>query len=437
MGRFLPARPLSIQHRGPAMTIAITDPMTDAGGLDGAALARRLRGLRRKGQVKALLLIAPLMLFLIAVFVLPIGMLLTRAADNREVSRTLPQTAAALDLWDGRDTPGEAIFTAFAADLKAASSENVAEIAKRLNYYETGMRSMLMKTARLIRKADAPYRPAFAAIDPQWDTPRYWRVLKQAMPRLTDFYLLSALDLHRDETGAIAGMAGENAFHRDILLRTFAVSISVTLICLLLGYPLAALIARSRGAIANTLLILVLLPFWTSLLVRTSAWVVLLQSRGVVNSALAWAGLIDPAAPLDLIYNRTGVLIAMTHILLPFMVLPIYSVMKSIPPVYMRAAASLGAPPFSVFWRVYLPMSMPGVSAGCLLVFILALGYYITPALVGGQRDQMISYFIAYYANQVTNWGMAAALSAILLVAVLVLYAVYNRLVGVDRLRMG
>ncbi|MGO4838226.1 ABC transporter permease, partial [Rhizobiaceae sp. 2RAB30] len=163
----------------------------------------------------------------------------------------------------------------------------------------------------------------------------------------------------------------------------------------------------------------------------------LLQSRGVVNSALAWAGIIDPEAPLDLIYNRVGVLVAMTHILLPFMVLPIYSVMKGIPPVYLRAASSLGASPFSAFWRVYLPMSMPGVSAGALLVFILALGYYITPALVGGPRDQMVSYFIAYYSNQVTNWGMAAALSAILLIAVLILYAVYNRIVGIDRLRIG
>jgi putative spermidine/putrescine transport system permease protein len=171
--------------------------------------------------------------------------------------------------------------------------------------------------------------------------------------------------------------------------------------------------------------------------VRTTAWVVLLQGRGVINSALIWLGLLQPDQPLELIYNRIGVLIAMTHILLPFMVLPIYSVMKAIPPVYLRAASSLGAPPLSAFWRVYLPMSLPGVSAGCLLVFILALGYYITPALVGGPRDQMISYFIAYYANQVTNWGMAAALSGILLVAVLILYAVYNKLVGVDRLRIG
>jgi putative spermidine/putrescine transport system permease protein len=418
------------------MTIAHVD-QTAALPPEGAALARRLRDVRRKRQVTALLLVAPLMLLLLAIFVLPIGALLTRAVDNSEVGRTLPATATALDVWNGEGAPGEAVYAAFAADLKAAPRADVAEIAKRLNYYETGMRSTLIKTARAIRDAEPPYQQAFVAVDEQWGTPHYWRILKQAMPELTGFYLLAALDLTRDASGAITAVTPENAVHVEVLVRTFVVSISVTLTCLLLGYPLAALIARSKGAVANTLLILVLLPFWISLLVRTSAWVVLLQSRGVINSGLAMAGIIDPSQPLDLIYNRTGVLIAMTHILLPFMVLPIYSVMRSIPPVYLRAASSLGAPPVSAFWRVYLPMSMPGVSAGALLVFILALGYYITPALVGGPRDQMVSYYIAYYANQVTNWGMAAALSAIMLVAVLILYAVYNRLVGIDRLRMG
>jgi putative spermidine/putrescine transport system permease protein len=418
------------------MAITLTDEVVRNAG-DTVALTRRLRDLRRKGQFRALLLVAPLLIFLLAIFVLPIGMLLTRSVDNSEVARTLPSTVAALASWNGETAPDEVIYAAFAADLRGSPREDVAEVAKRLNYYRTGMRSMLLKTARTLRNAQAPYKDAFIAIDEQWGTPRYWQILKQAMPELTDFYLLAALDMSRDEADAITGVAPENAVHVDVLLRTFTVSASVTLLCLLLGYPLAALIARSKGAVANTLLILVLLPFWTSLLVRTSAWVVLLQSRGVVNSALAWLGLIDPSQPLELIYNRIGVLVAMTHILLPFMVLPIYSVMKSIPPVYLRAASSLGAPPLSAFWRIYLPMSMPGVSAGGLLVFILALGYYITPALVGGPRDQMVSYYIAYYSNQVTNWGMAAALSAILLIAVLILYAVYNRIVGIDRLRIG
>ena len=153
------------------------------------------------------------------------------------------------------------------------------------------------------------------------------------MLRVTDFYILSALDLMRDENGDIAGVPPATAINLEVLARTFTVSASVTVMCLLLGYPLAALIARSKGAAANVMIVLVLLPFWTSLLVRTSAWVVLLQSRGVVNNVLGWLGIIDADAPLDLIYNRVGVVIAMTHIQLPFVILPIYSVMKGIPPV--------------------------------------------------------------------------------------------------------
>jgi putative spermidine/putrescine transport system permease protein len=224
-----------------------------------------------------------------------------------------------------------------------------------------------------------------------------------------------------------------------VIARTFAISGSVMLICLLLGYPLAYWIATAPAATARKLMLLVLLPFWTSLLVRTTAWVVVLQSGGRIESATI-ADYAEDARQVLLWLEKQkgiGVLIAMTHILLPFMVLPIFSVMKSIPPNYMRAAASLGAPPLSAFLRVYLPLSLPGVSAGGLLVFILALGYYITPALVGGPQDQMLSYFIAYFASQVTNWGMAAALSATLLVLVLILYAVYHRIVGIDKLRMG
>jgi putative spermidine/putrescine transport system permease protein len=186
---------------------------------------------------------------------------------------------------------------------------------------------------------------------------------------------------------------------------------------------------------ANLLMILVLLPFWTSLLVRTTAWIVLLQNEGIVNQALLFLRLIDH--PVRLIYNRFGVYVAMTHVLLPFMVLPLYGVMHAIKPVYMRAALSLGARPSVAFARVYLPLTLPGVGAGCLLVFILALGYYITPALVGGAADQMISYFIAFYTTDTVNWGMASALGAVLLVSTLVLYSVYQRLVGAEGMRLG
>ena len=205
--------------------------------------------------------------------------------------------------------------------------------------------------------------------------------------------------------------------------------------CVILGYPVAYVISAQPPGRAGVLLFLVLLPFWTSLLVRTVAWVVLLQKEGVLNSLFLSLGIVNE--PLKMIFNRFAVYVAMVHVLLPFMVLPLYSVMRSIPPSYVRAASSLGARPFTAFWRVYMPQTLPGIGAGCLMVFIQALGYYITPALVGGADDQMISYFIAFYASRTVNWGMAAALSIMLLTATLALYAVYNRLIGVERMRLG
>jgi putative spermidine/putrescine transport system permease protein len=192
---------------------------------------------------------------------------------------------------------------------------------------------------------------------------------------------------------------------------------------------LASLPART----SNMLLVLVLLPFWTSLLVRTSAWIVLLQHEGVINSALLQGGMID--APFELLYRRAAVYAAMTHVLLPFMVLPLYAAMRAIPAAHVRAALSLGATPFTAFWRVYAPQTLPAIGAGVLMVFIQALGYYITPALVGGPDDQMLSYFIAFYASKTINWGMAAALSVALLAATVALYWVYDRLIGIDRIR--
>ena len=405
---------------------------------DRGALKKQLRRVQRIGKLKAVGLIAPLFVFLLVVFIAPIAILLTRSVDNREVPAVLGKTAAAIAGWDSKELPSEAVYAAFISDLEAAPRGTVAELAKRLNYYESGLRSLVLKTARSTVTAEgASAKDKLTGIDARWADVTTWRIIQRALPAYTDFYLLASLDLRRDAQGRLEVTKDESAIYIEVIARTFYISLAVTLICLALGYPLAYLISTLPPQRAGLLLILVLLPFWTSLLVRTTAWVVVLQGEGVVNTFLGWLGLIDKEHPLPLIHNRVGVLIAMTHILLPFMILPIYSVMKSIPPSYMRAASSLGASPVRAFLRVYVPLSLPGVSAGCLLVFILALGYYITPALVGGPHDQMLSYFIAYFANQVTNWGMAAGLSAILLGLVLVLYAVYSRLVGLDRLRIG
>ena len=183
------------------------------------------------------------------------------------------------------------------------------------------------------------------------------------------------------------------------------------------------------------LIILVLIPFWTSLLVRTTAWIVVLQTEGVLNDFAMAIGVLPDR--VQLIYNRTGVYVAMVHILLPFMILPIFSVMKGISPSYMRAAASLGAGPFRSFRKVYFPQTLPGIGAGCLLVFIVSLGYYITPALVGGPGDQMTSYLIYFFVNRSVNWGMAGALSVVLLTCVIVFYWLYNRYVGIERMKLG
>jgi putative spermidine/putrescine transport system permease protein len=280
-----------------------------------------------------------------------------------------------------------------------------------------------------------PARETLIGIDPRWGERDTWAALRRAGGPVTDFYLLAALDLRRDASEAIVAIGAEQAVFRNILGRTLWISAVVTLLCLLLGYPVAFFIARQPPGRASLLLFLVLLPFWTSLLVRTVAWVVLLQREGILNNLLLSLGLITE--PVRMIFNRIAVYVAMVHVLLPFMVLPLYAVMKGISPSYGRAAASLGARPFTAFRRVYLPQTLPGIGAGCLMVFIQALGYYITPALVGGADDQMISYFIAFYASKTVNWGMAAALSIMLLAATLALYAVYDRLVGIEKMRLG
>jgi putative spermidine/putrescine transport system permease protein len=260
-------------------------------------------------------------------------------------------------------------------------------------------------------------------------------VIQRAAAPWTPLYILAALDRQQDAAGQVVRAPPEQAIYLDILVRTFWIAFVVTALCLVLGYPLAYKLASLPPRISNLLMILVLMPFWTSLLVRTAAWVVLLQREGPVNGVLQALSITD--RPLQLVYNRFGLYVAMTHILLPFMVLPLYSVMRGIPHEYMRAAASLGARPLRAFLRVYLPQTVPGIGAGCLLVFILAIGYYITPALVGGVNDQMISYFVAFYTTQTVNWGMASALGAVLLIATLVLFALYARLVGIDRLKLN
>jgi putative spermidine/putrescine transport system permease protein len=412
---------------------------------------RRLARADRYRKITALLLIAPLAGFLLFTFLVPICGMLWRSVDDRDVARVMPRTVAAIGSWSGDGVPGEAEFAALATDLATASRDGtIGQAAKRLNYDLNGFRTLMAVTARKLTRAGAAggigeaapadvgavgAKEAMIRIDSRWGEPDIWAAIRRASGPVTAYYLLSAIDLKRNASDSIVAAPPNIAIYREVLARTFGISLVVTLVCLVLGFPVAHLLATAQPNVANLLLILVLLPFWTSLLVRSMAWIVLLQNQGVVNGLLLHLGLIDH--PVRLIFNRFGVYVAMIHVLLPFMVLPIYSVMRGISPVYMRAALSLGARPGEAFVRVYLPLTLPGVGAGCLLVFILALGYYITPALVGGAADQMISYFIAFYTTDTVNWGMASALGAVLLTSTLLLYGIYQRVVGANGMRLG
>jgi len=402
-----------------------------------ASLKVRLRRAERMRKITAFGLVAPLLVFVIVTFALPIAGMLWRSVEDTELSTVMPRTIAAIKHWDGKDTPSDDAFRAAATDLAEAKDKGtLSTAARRLNYDVNGFRSLIMSTARKLPPADsADMKAAFIALDPRWGEQNSWAAIKRASGPLTDFYLLAAVDLQHDANGSIVQTGSDRAIYVDVLIRTFRISLTVTLLALVLAFPLAYLMSTQPAKTANLLMILVLLPFWTSLLVRTAAWVVLLQNEGLVNNLLIWLGIIDH--PIRLIYNSIGVHVAMTHVLLPFMILPLYSTMKAIKPHYMRAATSLGAPPVIAFLRVYLPQCIPGIAAGCLLVFILAIGYYITPALVGGAGDQMLSYFVAFYTTDSVNWGMASALGAVLLVTTLILYGVYSRLVGGNAIKMG
>jgi len=415
--------------------MAIAVPQSEVAG---PTLKQRLARAERVNRLKAQALILPLLVFLALVFLVPIVALLNKSVDNPEVVGSMPRTVEAIAAWDGKGLPEEPIYQALALDLaEARRNQTIGDLSKRMNMELAGYRSLMAKTGRALpfKTEPASYKNALETLDERWGDPAYWQVIRRNASSLTPYYLLAALDHRIDDLGELASATPDQAIYLDIFARTFWMGLVITAICLLLAYPLAYLLATLPTRQSNLLMILVLLPFWTSILVRVAAWIVLLQSSGLINSALVGLGVIDK--PLQLVFNRTGVYISMVHIMLPFMILPIYSVMKGISPTYMRAAISLGCHPFASFWRVYFPQTLAGVSAGCLLVFILSIGYYITPALLGSPGDQMVSYFVAFYTNTSINWGMATALGGLLLLATLVLYVVYSWLVGASRLRLG
>ena len=410
---------------------------------DGTPLRKSLRRAERTLRIRAFLLVLPLLAFILFSFILPIGDMLLRSVENQIVSETLPRTVVALDAWtpEGDAPPPEPVYAAFLADMKeAVAAKTHTRLGSRLNYEQSGMSSLFRKTnKRRLGKVDEtkPLGPQFARIDKKWGAATPWKVIKTFSPNYTPGYFLASVDLKLTPDGGVEQVEGLQAIYIKLFIRTMVMSVVITAATLILGYPIAWLLANLPMRSANLIMILVLLPFWTSLLVRTSAWQVLLQEQGVINDILVWIGIVADEKRLAMINNARGTIIAMTHILLPFMILPLYSVMKTIPPSYLRAAKSMGATNWTAFWRVYFPQSVPGIGAGAILVFILAIGYYITPELVGGTEGTFISNRIAYHISRSLNWGLAAALGAILLALVLVLYWVYDRIVGIDNVKLG
>ncbi len=410
----------------------------------GTSLKTSLQRSRFISKVRALSLVLPLLLFVVVTFVLPITTILARSIDNRIVPNTLPKTAAALQNWDegNGQLPPEAVYKAFIDDMKTAVKQRThTKLGRRLNYEQPGMSSVFRSSGRKIKRLKSgqvtSFREELIKINKTWGDIETWQTIKRLSGRYTDSYLLTALDMKRAPSGDIETVSTDKSIYIQLFKRTLIMSLSITLITLVLGFPIAYLITSLPQHYSNPLLILVLLPFWTSLLVRTTSWIVLLQREGVINSILVGTGLIAEENRLTMIYNATGTMIAMVHILLPFMVLPLYSVMKTIPADYMRAAQSLGASRLRAFWKVYFPNTIPGVGAGVILVFILAIGYYITPELVGGSSGTFISNRIAFHISSSLNWGLAAALGTMLLILVLLLYLLYDRIIGIDNIRMS
>jgi len=410
-------------------------PLTTA---DGVPLKVALGRTQAHARRRAFLLVLPLLAFLLITFVVPIGQMLRRAIYNP----TFPDNMPELTSWFVSHPRGakidESAYAALARDLKVLRENYTAgTVGTRVNYDLSGTRSLFTSSARKAGQLKPPYKAALLAINRKWADPRLWEVMREASSAYTPNFLLAALDLTRTTKGDITQVNPDRQIYILLYKRTLWLSAMITIITLILGFPIAHLLATLPLRKSNLLMIFVLLPFWTSLLVRTTAWIVLLQSQGVINDLMVWLGIIDNQQRVQLIYNKIGTIIAMTHILLPFMVLPLYSVMRPINPSYVRAARSLGATSWTAFRRIYLPQTLPGMGAGALLVFIMAVGYYITPALVGGATGQLISNMIAYHMQISLNWSLAAAMAAILLAGVMILYWLYDRLIGINNLKLG
>ncbi len=406
---------------------------------DGLPLEVSLKKAERRNKLRALFLVAPLFLFLVITYLFPIGDMLFRSIDDRMITSMLPKTYKSMEQWDGKELPEEPVYAAIYEDLSfLKKNKTYGKIIARLNYEKGGFSSLIKKTVRKINKFEkGNYKEQFIKVHKRWGQIGYLRALKNTAPKYTVAKYLKGVDLLFDEDKNIIQVEESRRIHKILWIRTFNVALWVTVFCFILAYPISHLLATLPMKYSNLLMICVLLPFWTSLLVRTSSWMVLLQQQGPINDLIVMLGIAPNDDRPELMYNVIGTFVAMTQILLPFMVLPIYSVMKTISPSLMRAGKSLGGTPFMAFRKVYFPLTVPGIGAGCLLVFIISIGYYITPALVGGASGSLISNTIAYHMKSSLDWAFASALGTMLLVGVLTIYWIYNKLVGIDNIKLG
>ncbi len=399
------------------------------------------RNLKRR-KLLAVLFVAPLVFFILAAFVAPIGTMLYRSFYHPTVAQLVPETLTQLERWDSQSgaIPDKQTLVTFTLELKGlAKARTAGKLAEEINRALPGSSSLIKFSARKIKKLDDQQliddgdQQLLKLKKGKWSNPDLWQAIKQSGSVFTDRYYLTALDLKRDSSGSI--VQRETQIYLKLYWKSLKIALYITILTILIGFPLSYYLATAKPKTANILMVFVLLPFWTSLLVRTTSWIALLQTNGVVNSTLQSLHIISD--PLEMLYSQFSTVLAMTHILLPFMILPLYSVMKGIDPSYLRAALSLGGKPIPAFIRIYMPMTLPGISAGSLLVFIISIGYYITPALVGGTDGQMISNIIAFHMQSSNNWELAAALGSLLLGLIIIIYWIYDRLVGVSNIKLG
>ncbi|MFT5709199.1 MAG: putative spermidine/putrescine transport system permease protein [Oceanospirillaceae bacterium] len=415
--------------------------MLDNNGLSAAELKESNKN-RWRSKLLALMFVAPLVIFILASFIAPIGTMLYRSFYHPTVAQLIPNTLGQLDAWDEQSNviPNAATLITFTLEMKSLAKERRAgKLAEEINRSMPGSSSLIKSSSRKIKKLTderlmlVGNEELLKLKKGKWSNPALWLAIKKSGAIYTDRYYLTALDLKRNSAGEI--VQRETQIYLKLYWKSLKIALYITLLTIIIGFPLSYYLATAPTKTANTLIVFVLLPFWTSLLVRTTSWIALLQTNGVVNSTLQSLHIITE--PLELLYTQFSTIIAMTHILLPFMILPLYSVMKGIDPSYFRAALSLGGKPIPAFIRIYMPMTVPGISAGALLVFIISIGYYITPALVGGTDGQMISNIIAFHMQSSNNWELAAALGSLLLTLIIIIYWIYDRLVGVSNIKLG